>query len=108
MFLMPDGKPFWGGTYFPKEPRYRRPDSGDVLNFISETYHRDTEKVLTNVAIARRGDGELSAPQSGRRNPKDLMDQIAERLLGEVDFESGGIGSAPKFRQALFNSFWRL
>ena len=108
MFLMPDGKPFWGGTYFPKEPRYGRPGFGDVLNFISETYHRDTEKVLTNVAGLAEAMAKLSAPQSGGEIPLDLMDQIAERLLGEVDFESGGIGSAPKFPQApLFNSFWR-
>ena len=108
MFLMPDGRPFWGGTYFPKEPRYGRPGFGDVLNFISETFHRDTEKVLKNVAGLAEAMAKLACPQSGGEISSALTDQIAERLLGEVDFESGGIGSAPKFPQApLFNSFWR-
>ncbi len=108
MFLLPDGRPFWGGTYFPKEPRYGRPGFGDVLNFISETFHRDAEKVEKNVAGLAEAMAKLARPQPGGEISLTLTDQIAERLLGEVDFESGGIGSAPKFPQApLFNSFWR-
>src|SRR5215470_8069784 len=49
MFLMPDGRPFWGGTYFPKEARYGRPGFADVLHFVSEIFHKEPQKVATNV-----------------------------------------------------------
>ena len=41
MFLTPDGEPFWGGTYFPPEPRYGRPGFVTVLQRISEVFHGD-------------------------------------------------------------------
>ncbi|MBT6986101.1 MAG: thioredoxin domain-containing protein, partial [Rhodospirillaceae bacterium] len=38
MFLTPEGKPFWGGTYFPPEARYGRPGFPDILRRIAEVY----------------------------------------------------------------------
>jgi uncharacterized protein YyaL (SSP411 family) len=108
MFLMPDGRPFWGGTYFPKEARYGRPGFGDVLNFVSEIYHKEPQKVMTNVTAIGEAMRKLSTPKSGGEIPTALLDRIAERLLEEVDMEKGGIGSAPKFPQpAIFTLLWR-
>src|ERR1700748_523989 len=45
MFLSPDGKPFWGGTYFPPEPRYGRPGFPQVLQGIATAYRRDPANV---------------------------------------------------------------
>ncbi len=39
MFLTPDGEPFWGGTYFPKEPRFGRPGFVNVLREVSRAFH---------------------------------------------------------------------
>ncbi|MDP7538821.1 MAG: thioredoxin domain-containing protein, partial [Candidatus Poseidoniia archaeon] len=44
MFLTPDGEPFWGGTYFPPEPRYGRPGLPQVLTDIAETYRADPQR----------------------------------------------------------------
>jgi uncharacterized protein YyaL (SSP411 family) len=108
MFLMPDGRPFWGGTYFPKEARYGRPGFGDVLNFVSEIYHKEPQKVMTNVTAIGEAMQKLSTPKSGGEIETALLDQIAARLLQEVDLEKGGIGSAPKFPQpAIFTLLWR-
>jgi len=108
MFLMPDGRPFWGGTYFPKEARYGRPGVADVLNFVSEIYHKEPQKVTTNVTAISDAMQKLSTPKSGGEIPAALFDRIAERLLEEVDMEKGGIGSAPKFPQpAIFTLLWR-
>ncbi|GAB2177724.1 thioredoxin domain-containing protein [Dongia sp. agr-C8] len=108
MFLMPDGRPFWGGTYFPKEARYGRPGFGDVLNFVSEIFHKEPQKVMTNVTAIGEAMQKLSTPRSGGEIEAALLDQIAERLLQEVDLEKGGIGSAPKFPQpAIFTLLWR-
>ena len=48
MFLTPDAEPFWGGTYFPLEPRFGRPGFKDVLTLIERTYRNDREKVDKN------------------------------------------------------------
>jgi uncharacterized protein YyaL (SSP411 family) len=108
MFLMPDGRPFWGGTYFPKEARYGRPGFGDVLKFVSEIYHKEPQKVMTNVTAIAEAMQKLSTPRRGGEIETALLDQIAARLLQEVDMEKGGIGSAPKFPQpAIFTLLWR-
>jgi uncharacterized protein YyaL (SSP411 family) len=108
MFLMPDGRPFWGGTYFPKEARYGRPGFADVLNFVSDIYHKEPQKVTTNVTAIAEAMQKLSTPKSGSEIPTAMFDRIAERLLEEVDMEKGGIGSAPKFPQpAIFTLLWR-
>ena len=48
MFLTPDAEPFWGGTYFPLEPRFGRPGFKDVLRLIEQTYRGDRDKVDKN------------------------------------------------------------
>ncbi|HVT50475.1 MAG TPA: thioredoxin domain-containing protein [Dongiaceae bacterium] len=108
MFLMPDGRPFWGGTYFPKEPRYGRPGFGDVLKFVSDIFHKEPDKVLNNVAAIGEAMQKLATPKSGGEVSMALIDRIADRLLEEVDPEQGGIGGAPKFPQpAIFTLLWR-
>jgi uncharacterized protein len=108
MFLMPDGRPFWGGTYFPKDARYGRPGFGDVLKFVSDIFHKEPDKVLNNVAAIGEAMQKLATPKSGGEIPMAVNDRIAERLLQEVDPEQGGIGGAPKFPQpALFTLLWR-
>jgi uncharacterized protein YyaL (SSP411 family) len=108
MFLMPDGKPFWGGTYFPKDARYGRPGFGDVLKFVSDIFHKEPDKVMNNVTAIGEAMQKLSTPKSGGEIPMALVDRIADRLLQEVDPEQGGIGGAPKFPQpAIFTLLWR-
>jgi uncharacterized protein YyaL (SSP411 family) len=108
MFLMPDGRPFWGGTYFPKESRYGRPGFGDVLKFVAEIFAKEPDKVMTNVTAIGEAMRKLSTPKSGGEISMELTDRIAERLLQEVDRDKGGIGGAPKFPQpAIFTLLWR-
>ena len=45
MFLTPDGEPFWGGTYFPPEPRWGRPGFREVLHAVASAYRGDPDKV---------------------------------------------------------------
>src|SRR5438094_10562615 len=55
MFLTPDGEPFWGGTYFPPEPRWGRPGFPQVLAAIGGAYRGQRDTVLKNVAALRDG-----------------------------------------------------
>jgi uncharacterized protein len=108
MFLTPDGEPFWGGTYFPPSQRYGRPGFTDVLRALSNTYRSDPEKVARNVGALKEALGRLSQPQRGTGIPTGLADQVAERLLQEIDPVNGGIGGAPKFPQpGILALLWR-
>jgi uncharacterized protein YyaL (SSP411 family) len=108
MFLSPDGEPFWGGTYFPPEPRWGRPGFAQVLQGVAQTYRSEPEKVTKNVTILREALGKLGQPEAGEGIDPALYDRIAERLLREVDPLNGGIGTAPKFPQCgIFESLWR-
>ena len=49
MFLTPEAKPFWGGTYFPKHSRYGRPGFVDVLQSIARVWNEDRGRVEQNV-----------------------------------------------------------
>jgi len=108
MFLSPDGEPFWGGTYFPPEPRWGRPGFAEVLQGVAQTYRSEPDKVGKNVTILREALTKLSQPTAGEGIDPALFDRIAERLLREIDPLNGGIGTAPKFPQCgIFELLWR-
>ena len=108
MFLSPDGEPFWGGTYFPPEPRWGRPGFAQVLQGVAATYRGEPDKVAKNVSILREALGKLGRPDGGEGVDPALYDRIAERLLREIDPLNGGFGTAPKFPQCgIFELLWR-
>jgi uncharacterized protein YyaL (SSP411 family) len=108
MFLTPDAEPFWGGTYFPPSSRWGRPGFPEVLQALANAYRNDKEKVGKNVAALKEALGRLSNPQGGGAVSMAITDQIAERLVREVDPFNGGIGDAPKFPQVgIFELIWR-
>jgi hypothetical protein len=108
MFLTPQGEPFWGGTYFPPEPRWGRPGFLQILAAIAAAYRDKREDVVKNAAALREGLEKLARSQPGGGIAPDLFDQIAARLLREVDPVNGGIGTAPKFPQCgIFELLWR-
>src|SRR6202035_3972661 len=108
MFLSPEGEPFWGGTYFPPEPRWGRPGFPQVLQGVAQTYRGERDKVTKNVVALRDALARLGQPEGGEGIDPALFDHIAERLLREVDPLNGGIGTAPKFPQCgIFELLWR-
>ncbi|UEM03587.1 thioredoxin domain-containing protein [Skermanella rosea] len=107
MFLTPEGEPFWGGTYFPPASRYGRPGFPEVLRGVSATYHEEPDKVTRNVTALKDSLDKLAENHSGGAIPPGVFNQVADRLLREVDPLNGGIGSAPKFPQtSLFTLLW--
>jgi uncharacterized protein YyaL (SSP411 family) len=108
MFLSPDGEPFWGGTYFPPEPRWGRPGFPQLLAGIAQTYRSERDKVQKNIVALREALAQIGRPEAGDGIDPALFDRIAERLLREVDPLNGGIGTAPKFPQCgIFELLWR-
>ncbi len=108
MFLTSDGEPFWGGTYFPKEPRYGRPGFVTVLNEIARIYAEEPDKIRQN-ADALRARLQPTPPRVGAEAPNDavLMD-LATHFTQAVDPQHGGLRGAPKFPQTQFFSLlWK-
>jgi uncharacterized protein YyaL (SSP411 family) len=108
MFLTPEGEPFWGGTYFPPEPRWGRPAFPQIIEALSRAYAEKRQEVAQNVKALKEALAGLGRPQAGEPIGPELLDRIAERLLREVDQLNGGIGTAPKFPQTgILELLWR-
>ncbi|MEQ8746382.1 thioredoxin domain-containing protein [Pyruvatibacter sp.] len=108
MFLTPDGEPFWGGTYFPKTAGYGRPGFPDVLREVSRIYHDEGDKVAKNRDALREALRAQAARQAPGKPAPQILDEVADRLVRNIDPENGGIGAAPKFPQPfLLELLWR-
>jgi uncharacterized protein len=104
MFLTPELKPFFGGTYFPPETRYGRIGFGDLLDRIHEAWTADRDNVLASAdAITEHLRGLASASRRGGMPDASVLDAGFEAFAGHFDAPHGGFGGAPKFpRPAVF------
>ena len=108
MFLTPAGEPFWGGTYFPPEPRWGRPSFRQVLEGVAEAYRTGHEMVARNADALRRSLAALSEPRPGRMLAPADLDRVAGVLLRLEDHEHGGLRGAPKFpNPPIFRFLWQ-
>jgi uncharacterized protein YyaL (SSP411 family) len=105
MFLDPDARPVWGGTYFPSESRFGRPAFVDVLARVAQVFRDEPEKVANNARQLTEG---LQAPANGSGLAIDdrLLADLTTRMAHAVDPLHGGLKGAPKFPQWSF--FWML
>ncbi|MEW6356491.1 MAG: thioredoxin domain-containing protein [Planctomycetota bacterium] len=101
VFLTPDLKPFYGGTYWPPEDRYGRTGFKRVLDAVAETYRErrgEVEQSADRLRQALSGLGK-TAPSEGALTDKPIQQAVRE-LAERFDAAWGGFGSAPKFPQA--------
>jgi uncharacterized protein YyaL (SSP411 family) len=112
VFLTPDLKPFFGGTYFPPRDYYGRPSFRRVLETITQWWQdkrRDINEFAASLIeeLARR---ERWSHEEGNLNA-DLLAQAGRSFCAILDRRHGGFGSAPKFPHALEISlllrFWK-
>ena len=96
MFLMPDGTPFFGGTYFPKTPRYGVAGFKDLLPKIAVAYHEKRDEIQKqNSALLEALAG--TAPAVAGELKRGPIDAAVRELAQVFDDVYGGIGRAPKF-----------
>ena len=108
MFVAPDGAPFWGGTYFPPEPRWGRPSFQQVLQGVSEAWRTDDEMVAKNTAALRQALTRMSTATPGDLPTPVHLDAVATALLRMNDPEHGGLQGAPKFpNPPIFRFLWQ-
>ena len=98
MFLMPDGTPFFGGTYFPKSARHGMAGFLDLLPRIADAYHdKRGEIAKQNAALIDALARTLPAPGDGKELKRAPLDGAVREFAQVFDDVHGGIGQAPKF-----------
>ncbi len=98
MFLTPDGKPFYGGTYFPPEDRGGMPGFPRILMGVSQAYRErpaDVEKSVSQILAALRRMSERS--ETKKTISTTIIAESVEKIARAFDGENGGLGQAPKF-----------
>jgi uncharacterized protein YyaL (SSP411 family) len=109
VFATPDGRPFFGGTYFPKVRHHTTPSFREVLEAVATAWESRREELSAQadeltVAIERRIGAPSPpldlAPLGSGPGVLELVEAAVERFSALYDREHGGIGSAPKFPQA--------
>ena len=98
VFLTPDGRPFYGGTYFPPVDQWGRPSFKKILQAIANAYRERRDEVLTSADEAMNvlANAENFAGRQTKFSPR-LVGVMVQSALPIFDERNGGFGSAPKF-----------
>jgi len=108
MFLDSDAKPFWGGTYFPREAHYGRPPFVTVLLRMAEAYANQPDDVRKNTEALLAALKTMPGDDNPAR-PRPSATDVAAAIARAVDREHGGLSGAPKFPQwSIFWLLWRV
>jgi len=105
VFLTPDQRPFYVGTYFPALDSYGRPGFGSLCRQLAQSWKekpKDIEKAADNFM---QNLGKLQQHQAPSKIDKSILDEAAINLLQIADTTYGGFGQAPKFPNASNLSF---
>lgn len=97
VFITPDQKPFYAGTYFPKTSKFNRPGFVDVLEHLSETFANDREHVEDIAENAAKHLQTKTAAKSGEGLSESAIHRTFQQLASGFDTIYGGFGQAPKF-----------
>jgi uncharacterized protein YyaL (SSP411 family) len=108
IFLTPDAKPFWGGTYFPKEAKYGRPGFIQVLEAIAAAWRSKREEInKSSEALKLHVKSRLARSSGPAADPTALLQPLATGIYGLIDHSQGGLHGAPKFPNApLMQTLW--
>jgi uncharacterized protein len=96
-FLTPDGKPFFGGTYFPPADSYGRPSFKRVLLSIAAAYRDKNSDVMEQAQLVESAISRAEAFSGGGKVSVTVIDAILESARKMFDDVNGGFGNAPKF-----------
>ncbi|MBL8079099.1 MAG: thioredoxin domain-containing protein [Anaerolineales bacterium] len=105
VFLSPDLKPFYTGTYFPPVRRYNMPAFKDVLTGLANAWQNDRDEI---VKVGEQVSSHLrhqAKNQASDSTLKEHLEAIANTIKSSYDWGYGGWGDAPKFPQAMAVDF---
>jgi uncharacterized protein YyaL (SSP411 family) len=102
VFLTPDGKPFFGGTYFPPVRRYNMPSFKEILLTVVRVWKEDREQLLeSSEKISQHLQDQISLSKSQGSLESEKLYQASMTIAQGYDWENGGWGQAPKFPQPM-------
>lgn len=106
VFLMPDGRPFYGGTYFPNEDRGQMPSWPRVLDAVADAFHNRQESVEGNAQALTDKLRESAATDAadGPVQP-EVANHAYQGLAAAFDATNGAFGGAPKFPSTMPQEF---
>ncbi|MGM0397543.1 MAG: thioredoxin domain-containing protein [Halobacteriota archaeon] len=102
VWLTPDGRPFFVGTYFPNEAKHGRPAFGDLLDDISESWETDRDDLEARAEqwlAAAKGELEDVPIPSEKTPGSDLLEGATAEFVQQADRTEGGFGRGQKFPQ---------
>ncbi len=102
VFLLPDGRPFYAGTYFPPADRAGMPSWPRVIDAVADAYRVRRDSVLENARILTesiRSSARMDLPNDALT--ESTLDDAYHGLASMFDAEHGGFGGAPKFPQSM-------
>ena len=107
VFLTPDLKPFFGGTYFPPEQKYGMPGLKQLLPKISQAWLQDHEKVFASANQITDALKRMAGPAADKGGVLEIgsLAKGYQQLAASFDKTRGGFGGAPKFPQPVNLSF---
>jgi uncharacterized protein YyaL (SSP411 family) len=97
VFLTPDGRPFYAGTYFPPQPLHGRPSFRQVLAAVGEAWTQRREEVIGAGERISQSLSTRTLPPGGDPPSADDLARAVRALAGQEDRAHGGFGGAPKF-----------
>ncbi|MGD2178543.1 MAG: thioredoxin domain-containing protein [Anaerolineae bacterium] len=106
VFLTPDGKPFYGGTYFPPAPRFGMPSFRQVLRTVADAWeNRRGELLEGSERVVRSIERQTAADVSDQTLRRATLARAFQNLRRDFDEVHGGWGGAPKFPQPMVLEF---
>jgi len=107
VFLTPDLRPFFGGTYFPPDNRYGRPGFGAILERLAEAWKSDRERILQSSkdVLAQLAQFTGPAHPNGAILDRTILDSAFQYFRRTFDSTNGGFGDAPKFPRPVVLNF---
>ena len=104
IFLLPNGQPFYGGTYFPPQAMQNRASWMDVLKGVQAAFDNNRAKLVEQAThltqhLLQSNIKALQSQEAESVATNDEFQLIAQRILQNADTQWGGFGTAPKFPQ---------
>jgi uncharacterized protein YyaL (SSP411 family) len=111
VFLTPDAKPFFGGTYFPPQRAFNRSSWREVLLAVSNAFQQQRKEIdsqaetLTAHLVQSNSVGSVSSNDTSVTFVMENLDSVFKSLMNVADKQWGGFGNAPKFPQTFSIQF---
>ena len=107
VFLTPDLKPFFGGTYFPPDNRYGRPGFAIILERIAEAWKSEHDRIVqsSSEVVTQLAQFSGQAHPNGSTLDKTILDSAFQYFRRTFDSTDGGFGDAPKFPRPVALNF---